>query len=76
VLDFTVLRRGVCAGHSKVHAMSKEKLHQGGVVELTLIVALDTLNHAVKLSVVKKKELGDSQKCVRPQAQRKSSRVV
>jgi hypothetical protein len=75
-LSFTILRTDVLAGHSEVHAMSKEKLPRGGVVELTPIVALDTLNRVVKMSVDKRKELGDSPKGVRLQAQRKSPRVV
>jgi hypothetical protein len=75
-LGFTVLRRGVWARHPEVHAMSKEKLPQGGVVELTPIVTLDALNHAAELSANKRKELGDSQKGVRLQAQTKSPRVV
>jgi hypothetical protein len=65
---FTVLRRGVWAGHPEVHAMSKEKLPRGGVVGLTSIVTLDALNLAAELSADKRKELGDSQKGVRLQA--------
>jgi hypothetical protein len=41
--------------------MSMEELTQGGVVELTPIVGLDTLNLAAKLSADKRKELDDSQ---------------
>jgi hypothetical protein len=48
----------------------------GGVVELTPIVTLDALNLAIELSADKRKELGDSQKGVRLQTQRKSLRVV
>jgi hypothetical protein len=40
--------------------MSMEELTRG-VVELTPIVALDTLNLAAKLSADKRKELDDSQ---------------
>jgi hypothetical protein len=47
-----------------------------GVFELMPIVALDTLDPMAKLSTDKRKELGDSQKGVRLQAQRKSPRVV
>jgi hypothetical protein len=61
MLNFTVLRRGVWAGHPEVHAMTKEKLSRG-VVELTHIVTLDALNRAAELSAHKRKELGDSQK--------------
>jgi hypothetical protein len=70
------LRRGVWAEHLEVHAMSKEELPQGGVVELTPIVALDGLNLVVELSAEKTKVLGDSRKVVRLQTQRKSLRVV
>jgi hypothetical protein len=74
--SFTILRRGVWTGHPEVHAMSKEELPQEGVVELTPIVALDTLNLAAELSANKREELGDSRKSVRLQTQRKSLRVV
>jgi hypothetical protein len=66
-LGFTIFRRGVWAGHPEVHTMGKEKLPRGGVIKLTLIVALDALNHTAELSAGKK-ELGDSQKGVRFQA--------
>jgi hypothetical protein len=61
MLKFTVLMRGVWAGHPEVHAMTKEKLPRG-VVELTHIVALNALNRAAELSADKRKELGDNQK--------------
>jgi hypothetical protein len=76
MLGFTILRRGVWAGHPEVHAMSKEELPQGAVVELMPIVALDALNLVTKLSIDKTKELGDSRKGVRIKMQRKCPRVV
>jgi hypothetical protein len=75
-LYFTILRRGVWAGHPEVHTMSKEELAWGGVVELMPIIVLDALNLAVELSVDKRKELGDSRKSDRLQTQRKSPRIV
>jgi hypothetical protein len=75
-LGFNVLRRGVWVEHPEVHTMSKEELPRGGVVELTLIIALDTLNLAAKLSADKRIELGDSRKGARLQTQGKSQRVV
>jgi hypothetical protein len=65
MLGFIILRRGVWAGHLEVHAMSKEELPQGRFVELTSIVAFNSLNLTTKLSAEKRKELGDSQKCIR-----------
>jgi hypothetical protein len=73
---FTILKRGVWEGRSELHAVGKEGLPRGGVIELTPIVALDTLDLAAKLSTDKRKELGDSQKGVRLQTQRKSPRVM
>jgi hypothetical protein len=61
---FTILR-DVWAGHLEVHAVSKEELPQGGVVEHTPIIALDTLNHAIELSGDKRNELGDNRKSAR-----------
>jgi hypothetical protein len=55
--------------------VGKEELPQG-VVKLVPIVTLDTLDLAAELSTDKRKELGGSQKGVRLQMQRKSSRVV
>jgi hypothetical protein len=62
MLNFTILRRGIWEGHPEMHAKSKKKLPRGLVVELTPIITLDALNHAVELSADKRKELGDSQK--------------
>jgi hypothetical protein len=59
MLSFTILRRGVWAGHPDVHTMSKEELPQGGVVELTPIIAKDALNLVGELSAGKRKELGN-----------------
>jgi hypothetical protein len=75
-LSFTILRTGVWVGHLEVHTMSKEKVPRGEVVEVTPIITLDALNRAAELSDDKRKELHDSQKGVRLQAQRKSPRVV
>jgi hypothetical protein len=75
-LNFTILRRGVWVGHPELHAMGKKELPRGWVVELTPIVALNALDLAAELSTDKGKELGNSQKGVRLQTQRKSPRVV
>jgi hypothetical protein len=61
MLGFTILKRSVWVGHLEVHAMSKEELPRGRVVELMPIVTLDTLNLATELSPDKRKELSDSQ---------------
>jgi hypothetical protein len=44
------LRIGVWAGHPKLHAVGKEELPRGGVIELAPIVALDTLHLAEVLT--------------------------
>jgi hypothetical protein len=75
-LNFTILRSGVWTGHPELHAVRKEELPQGGVVELAHIVALDVLDLAVELSTGKREELGDSRKGVRFQMQRNSPIVV
>jgi hypothetical protein len=53
MLDFTVLRIGVWVGHPELHAVGKEELPRGGVVELTPIVVLNTLELATELSADK-----------------------
>jgi hypothetical protein len=65
MFGFTVLRRGVWARHPKVHTVGKEELPRGGVVELTTIVTLDTLDLAAEMSTNKTEELGESQKSIR-----------
>jgi hypothetical protein len=54
-LDFTVLRRGVCLVHLELHAVGKEELPQGGVIELTPIDILDALDLVAELSTYKRK---------------------
>jgi hypothetical protein len=76
VFDFTILRRGVWAGHPKLHAMCKEELPRGGFVELAPIVALDTLDLVAELSTDKREELSNTKKSVRLQTQRKSPGIV
>jgi hypothetical protein len=75
VFDFTILRIGVWAGQSELHTMGKEEL-SWGVVKLTPIVALNTLDLMAELSTDKREELGDSWKSVRLQTQRKCSGIV
>jgi hypothetical protein len=58
--NFTVLRRGVWVGLPELHVVGKEELPRGGVIKLTHIVALDTLDLATELSTDKREELGDS----------------
>jgi hypothetical protein len=51
--------------HPELHAVSKELLPRGGVVELVPIVAFDALELAAELGTDNRKELGDSRKGVR-----------
>jgi hypothetical protein len=76
VFDFTILRRGVWAGHPKLHTMGKEELPRGGFVELAPIVVLDTLDLVAELSTDKREELSNTKKSVRLQTQRKSPGIV
>jgi hypothetical protein len=48
-LSFTVLRRGVGAGHSQNHPMSGEECSRGCIVELTVVVSLNSFDGATKL---------------------------
>jgi hypothetical protein len=54
-LGFTVLRRGVGAGHPQNHPMSGGERSRGGVVELTTVVALNNFDGASKLETKAKK---------------------
>ena len=49
-LSFTILRRGVGAGHAEMDALSEEKGPSAGIVELLAIVALNGLHRGTKLS--------------------------
>jgi hypothetical protein len=57
-------------------AVREEESAGGGVIKLTSIITLDTLDGATKLRGYKGKEVGESGEGVRLQAQRKSPRVV
>jgi len=46
---FTVLRRGVGAGHAQVDTVGKEEGTGARVIELTAVVALDALDGDAKL---------------------------
>jgi hypothetical protein len=59
-----------------LHAMGKEELPRGGVVELVLIIVSDTLDLVVELSTDKREQLSDSRKDVRLHTQRKTTRIV
>ena len=48
-LSFTVLRRGVGAGHVQMDSMGEEERACAGVVKLTPIVALDSFHHDAEL---------------------------
>jgi hypothetical protein len=48
-LSFTILHRGVGAGHPQNHPMSGEEYSRGDVVKLTTIVALNIFDGAAKL---------------------------
>jgi hypothetical protein len=48
-LTFTILRRGVGAGHPQNHPMSGEERSRGGIVELSAIVTLNNFDGAAKL---------------------------
>ena len=64
-LSFTVLRRGVWAGHAKVYAVGEEEGASAGVVKLTPIVALDSFHHSTKLCANMREEVCQCGKGVR-----------
>lgn len=49
-LGFTVLRRGVWAGHQKLHAFGEEKGPHGRIIKLAPVVTLNIINCESKLS--------------------------
>jgi hypothetical protein len=50
LFSFTVLRRGVRAGHAKVNALGEEEVLGAGVVKLFPVVALYSFDTGTKLS--------------------------
>ena len=55
MLSFTILLRGIRARHEEVDAMGEKEHASGGVVKLTAIIALNTLNGDTKLCLDIKK---------------------
>ena len=49
MFGFTILRRGVGAGHTKMDALGEEEVTGARVVKLFPIVALDSLDVGAKL---------------------------
>jgi hypothetical protein len=62
--DFTVLLRGVRARHAKGDTMSEEERAGLGVIKLTPVVSLDTLDGAAKLGGNKREKVSKSGKRV------------
>jgi hypothetical protein len=62
--DFTVLLRGVRARHAKGDTMSEEERAGLGVIKLTPVVSLDTLDGAAKLGGNKREKVSMSGKRV------------
>jgi hypothetical protein len=56
-LGFTVLRRVVGAGYPQNHPMSGKECLRGGIVELTIVVALNNFDGAAKLCGDKGKKI-------------------
>ena len=70
--SFTVLRRGIRAGHAKMNAPRKEESASAGVVKLFAIIALNGLDASAKLGGGVGEEVGDRDESVRFKAKRKS----
>jgi hypothetical protein len=70
-LGFTVLGRGVWAGHAKLGAVSEEERAGGGVVELASIIALDSLDGGAELCTCVGEKLRQCRESVRFKPQRK-----
>ena len=64
MLSFTVLWRGIGAGHAKMGASSKEERAGAGVVKLSTIIVLYNLNAGAELGSHIRK-VSQSGKCVR-----------
>ena len=58
-LSITVLGRGVGARRAKVNTVGEEERAGGGVVKLTVIIALNGLHSCAQLSVHKGKETSE-----------------
>jgi hypothetical protein len=60
VFGFTVLLRSVKARHAKGNTMCEEERAGVGVVKLTPVVALDTLDGAAELGANKREKVSKS----------------
>jgi hypothetical protein len=76
VFRFTVLLRGVRATHVKGDTMSEEECAGAGVVKLTPIVALNTLEGVAELGGNKGEKVSKNGKCVRLKFKGKCTRKV
>jgi len=64
-LSFTVLRRGVWAGHAQVNTIGEEEGARARVVKLAPIIALHRFHHGTKLWTHLRKEVSQCGECVR-----------
>jgi hypothetical protein len=76
LLSLAVLRRGIRTRHTKLNTPREEEETRGGVIELTLVVALDGLNGEAELSGHLDKEVEEGGEGLRLGVQRKSPRVM
>ena len=74
--SFTVLGRGVRAGHAKMNALGEKEGTGTGVIELFPVVTLNRLDAGAKLSGGVGDEVGEHAESVRLKAERKSPQVV
>jgi hypothetical protein len=58
-LSLTVLLRGVGARHAKVNTVGEEERAGGGVVKLTVIIALNGPHSCAQLSMHEGKEMSE-----------------
>jgi hypothetical protein len=72
VLTFTILQRGVWAGHPQDDPTGGKERVGGGVVEFMTIVTLDDFDGAAKLHGKQRQKIGQGRKSVRFHTQRKS----
>ena len=75
-LGFTVLLRGVGARHAKNGTVREEERAGRGVVELTAIVALDSLHGSAKLRAHMGKKVSNSGKSIRFKPKRKCPSII
>jgi hypothetical protein len=75
-LSLAVLRGGVRTRHTQLDTVSEEESARGGVIKLTAIVALNSLNGEAELSGHPSEKVKNGGESIRLQTKRESPRVM